>query len=132
MPQVQTIQLVRYSVQVPGLLGAVINIDWPANSPPPVVTCSPSVLAANPGLIPIITVPERIPAKAPVTVRIHGKERTVPAAVARVLAEIEGGAREVELRPEVHAKFVAAVPEIALTRDHGRKVVDSRAWYIVG
>lgn len=129
-PLVKPVQYVEYTIQIPGVEGAIF-LKLPAGSMPPRVVVSETVAAESP-VVPMMQVPERISAKLPTPVKINGQPRTVPACVAAVLKLIADGADAVELRPETLAKFRLAVPEIVLVRDAARKVRSNRAWYLVG
>jgi hypothetical protein len=64
---------------------------------------------------------------------VRGDMRTVPACVAGILADIDGGAEVVTYRPETAEALQQHVPEIVagLTRDWTRKVVGKHASYAV-
>lgn len=94
--------------------------------PPPVLV----PVGAPPGL-PTISVPAKRSRNHPCTVIIDGKQRHVSGAVAGVLARLEAGEREVDMRAECSARLAAEVPEVfrMLRRLEHRKTLAKREWW---
>lgn len=134
-PIVTPVQYVEYTIQIPGVEGAIF-LKLPAGSMPPRVVVSETV-AAESAVVPIpplrLVVPFPLPRKARHTVGVDGHEREVPAAVARIAGQIAQGVRELRLRPEVLDKLRLHLPELLarLHRDHDRKVSRNAALYRV-
>lgn len=133
--EVRPVQYVEYTIQIPGVEGAIF-LKLPAGSLPPRVVVSETVAAEN-AVVPIpplrLVVPLPAPKKARHTIMVDGAPRDVPAAVARVLAAVVDGERELRLRPEVVDKLRLHLPELLarLHRDHDRKVRGNAALYRV-
>lgn len=130
------VELVDVGQYVPGI--GWLSFKWQKGAPLPRIVVSTTVAAESAVVVvkPIrhsIKLPASIPAKHPVAVSVNARTFIAPAAIARVLAKIDGGADAVELRPETAARFAALVPEIALERDYSRKGHSGNlAWWRVG
>ncbi len=93
-----------------------VKVDVPLTEPATTTSAAP----------PAIELPDFIPRKAMVDVKIGGHPRQVAAAVARALADIARGSMRVSMRAETAEKFRQQVPELQLKRDKARKVAGKR------
>lgn len=81
-----------------------------------------------------VVIPRAPSLKKPSTITVGGVHRTVPASVAKILANVAAGAQIAQMRPDTFRALVAAIPEIAglFKRDPRKMVAKQAFWNVTG